>query len=71
MVSDVPQLKQYVTATDISIGLKVSRQSVNRMIRDGKFETAKRIGDNNPFYVVDRAEYNKVKRARDRAASKA
>jgi len=64
-MTTVPQLTEWVTCTEAAHELGISRQSVNRMVQDGKFETLHALGGaERPLYVIRREEITKLAAAR-------
>lgn len=64
---DIPTLRDWMTATEVSKELGITRQRVNKMILSRNFNTVHTIGDR--LYVVARSEVEQKKRERE--ASKA
>jgi hypothetical protein len=61
-----PVLEGWVTATDIAEDFGISRQSVNRMIGRGDFDTVREVGQDTKraIFVVSAAEVKERKAAR-------
>lgn len=57
----IPPLEGWVTATDASIQLGLTRQSINKKIRSGLFEGARTIGN---IYVLPEESVNSEKTRR-------
>lgn len=58
-----PRLREWMTATEAAARLGVSRQSVNRMINLGEFETLHALGE-RPMFVIKAAEVEEKARER-------
>jgi predicted DNA-binding transcriptional regulator AlpA len=50
-----PRLDEWMTASQIAESLGITRQSVNRMMNEGRFKTLHRLGE-RPIFIVSRAE---------------
>lgn len=61
----IPELEGYMTATAASEYLKLTRQSINKKIRNGAFEGARQIGNQ---YLLPIEAVEAVKRERDELA---
>lgn len=61
--ADAPQVTDKVTATEIADMLGVSRQSANRMIHEGVFDSLEKLGK-RPIYQVLTAEVEKLAKKR-------
>lgn len=62
-VEEAPRLTEWLTATEVAEALDVSRQTVNRLINSGAFETLHLLGE-RPIYVVRAKEVEEMRRAR-------
>lgn len=61
---EAPRLKEWASASEISEILGVSRQTVNKMIHAGEFETLHVSGAKSaskPLFVVSRKEVDHIK----------
>lgn len=61
-MSDVPEVEEWVNSSQAGDLLKISRQSVNKAINQGKFKTLSRIGR---VFVIRREEVQKMAEERD------
>lgn len=66
-----PVLDGWMTATDIAEDFGISRQSVNRMIGRGDFDTVREVGQDTKraIFVVDATEVQARKAARSAKSS--
>lgn len=65
--SEAPRLEEWASASEISEILGVSRQTVNKMIHAGEFETlhiSGAEGASKPLFVVSRKEVAHIKATR-------
>jgi excisionase family DNA binding protein len=64
---EAPRLKEWASASEISEILGVSRQTVNKMIHAGEFETLHVSGATSaskPLFLVSRKEVDHIKENR-------
>jgi excisionase family DNA binding protein len=62
---DAPRLDDWMTATEISDLLNVSRQTTNQMIKAGEFRSLHVIGPaTKPQFLVRRAEVLEIQKTR-------
>lgn len=62
---DAPRLQEWLTATEVSDVLGVSRQTVNQMIKNGEFSTLHLIGlESKPQYLVHADEVHHFRQGR-------
>ena len=61
-----PELKDWMTASDVGKYLDLTRQRVNDMIHEGRFQTCRRLGN---FLVIETWEVKKVREERDQLLS--
>lgn len=58
-----PRLREWMTCTEAADRLGISRQSVNRMVNMGEFETLHALGE-RPIFVVKTEEVEELVRRR-------
>jgi excisionase family DNA binding protein len=62
---DAPRLGDWLTATEISELLSVSRNTINKMIQSGEFATLHKIGTlGRPQFLVMRSEVLQIQKTR-------
>lgn len=62
---EAPRLDAWMTATEISDLLGISRQTTNQMIKAGEFRTLHKIGtQTKPQYLVARQEVEEMHKTR-------
>jgi predicted DNA-binding protein (UPF0251 family) len=64
MKNGIPKLTEWVTATDAAAELGLARQSVNKMIALGRFQSVHVLGEGKGIYVIGRHELEAVKAER-------
>jgi hypothetical protein len=62
---EAPRLTEWATAGTIAETLGISRQSVNRMVRDGDFETLVVLPGVRDQYLIKTTELHKVEQSRN------
>jgi hypothetical protein len=64
-MNDIPELEGKIAATDAADQLHLTRQSINKMIHAGVFESARRLGKQ---FVLDKAEVSALAEKRGQRA---
>lgn len=57
---EAPLLPGWLTASQVADALGIARQSVNRLIHEGKFKTLHRLGE-RPVFIVKTSEVERLK----------
>ncbi len=64
-MTDIPNLEGWMTVAQAAEVFGVTRQSLVRMIREGKFASARKVGD-KPIFLLETDEVYEVARAKGR-----